>query len=113
MKRLIPAAAAAAAALVALAETNETESAATELPRVIVEASRTGKTPAEIPAAVQVVSRGEVAASGGDGDARERGAQVRIPVRAPLALQIGVEVYAVRTDCRSPGLSVNESEDIL
>ena len=38
--------------------------AAAELPRVVVEASRTGKTPAEIPAAVQVVSRAEIAASG-------------------------------------------------
>ena len=64
MKKLIPAAVAAAAALAAHAETNETESAAAELPRVVVEASRTGKTPAEIPAAVQVVSRAEIAASG-------------------------------------------------
>ena len=64
MKKLIPAAVAAAAALAAHAETNETESAAAELPRVVVEASRTGKTPADIPAAVQVVSRAEIAASG-------------------------------------------------
>ena len=64
MKKLIPAAVAAAAALAAHAETNETESAAAELPRVVVEASRIGKTPAEMPSAVQVVTRGEIAASG-------------------------------------------------
>ena len=38
--------------------------ATAELPPVVVEASRIGKTPSEIPASVQVITRAEIAASG-------------------------------------------------
>ena len=62
MNKLIPAAFAAMSLGAYAAETNETETA--ELPPVVVEASRIGKTPNEIPAAVQVITRGEIAASG-------------------------------------------------
>ncbi|MBR1920979.1 MAG: TonB-dependent receptor [Kiritimatiellae bacterium] len=62
MKKLLPAALAAAAALAASAETNETAKA--ELPPVVVEASRLGKTPGEMPAAVQVIDRDAIARSG-------------------------------------------------
>ena len=64
MNKLLPAAMAAAVAALGAhaAETNETETA--ELPPVVVEASRLGKTPNEIPAAVQVVTRAEIARSG-------------------------------------------------
>ena len=62
MNKLIPAAFAAMSLGAYAAETNETATA--ELPPVVVEASRIGKTPNEIPAAVQVITRGEIAASG-------------------------------------------------
>ena len=64
MNKLLPAAMAAAVAALGAhaAETNETETA--ELPPVVVEASRLGKTQNEIPAAVQVVTHDEIAASG-------------------------------------------------
>ena len=41
---------------------------------------------------------GEIAARRGNRHARERRAQVSIPVRAPLALQVGVEEHAVRAN---------------
>lgn len=62
MNKTMLAAVAACAAGVASAETNETLRA--ELPPVIVEASRTGRTAGEIPAAVRVIGRDEIAASG-------------------------------------------------
>ena len=62
MNKLIPAAVAAMSLGAYAAETNETVTA--ELPPVVVEASRIGKTPNEIPSAVQVITRGEIAASG-------------------------------------------------
>ena len=62
MNKLIPAAVAAMSLGAYAAATNETATA--ELPPVVVEASRIGKTPNEIPAAVQVITRGEIAASG-------------------------------------------------
>ena len=62
MNKLIPAAVAAMSLGAYAAETNETATA--ELPPVVVEASRIGKTPNEIPSAVQVITRGEIAASG-------------------------------------------------
>ena len=62
MNKLIPAAVAAMSLGAYAAETNETATA--ELPPVVVEASRIGKTPNEIPAAVQVITRAEIAASG-------------------------------------------------
>ena len=62
MNKLLPAAVAAMSLGAYAAETNETATA--ELPPVVVEASRIGKTPKEIPAAVQVITRGEIAASG-------------------------------------------------
>ena len=62
MKKLIPAAVAAMSLGAYAAETNETATA--ELPPVVVEASRIGKIPNEIPASVQVISRAEIAASG-------------------------------------------------
>ncbi|MBQ3807972.1 MAG: TonB-dependent receptor [Kiritimatiellae bacterium] len=62
MNKLIPAAFAAVSLGAYAAETNETVTA--ELPPVVVEASRIGKTPNEIPSAVQVITRGEIAASG-------------------------------------------------
>ena len=62
MNKLIPAAVAAMSLGAYAAETNETATA--ELPPVVVEASRIGKIPNEIPASVQVITRGEIAASG-------------------------------------------------
>ena len=66
MKTLKFAAALAVASASALAadeaKTNSTE--AVELPTVVVEASRTGRTAAEIPAAVQIITASEIAASG-------------------------------------------------
>ena len=62
MNKLIPAAVAAMSLGAYAAETNETVTA--ELPPVVVEASRIGKTPNEIPSAVQVITRGEIATSG-------------------------------------------------
>ena len=55
MNKLIPAAFAAMSLGAYAAETNETATA--ELPPVVVEASRIGKTPNEIPAVVQVITR--------------------------------------------------------
>ena len=62
MNKLIPAAVAAMSLGAYAAETNETVTA--ELPPVVVEASRIGKIPNEIPASVQVITRAEIAASG-------------------------------------------------
>ena len=62
MNKLIPAAFAAVSLGAYAAETNETVTA--ELPPVVVEASRIGKIPNEIPASVQVITRAEIAASG-------------------------------------------------
>ena len=63
MKTGLAAAIAAAGAFVSHGGmTNETVVA--ELPHIIVEASRTGRTPDEIPALVGVIGRAEIAASG-------------------------------------------------
>lgn len=65
MNKMTLAAAAACSVCASYAGTNDTDAAqAAELPRVIVEASRTGKTAAEIPAAVTVLDREDIESSG-------------------------------------------------
>ena len=80
MNKLLPAAVAAMSLGAYAAETNETETA--ELPPVVVEASRIGKTPNEIPSAVQVITRGEIAADGETIEIRPFGGEPQVIVPA-------------------------------
>ncbi len=63
-KMTLAAAAACTVCATSYAETNDAETATAELPRVVVEASRTGKTAADIPTSVLVLDRSDIESSG-------------------------------------------------